>query len=171
MAASAAPPLVIHAFVPLMTYLSRFGLQRGGVRAGLRLGEREAADFFAARKGQQEFLFLFFGAEAMNRIAVKGILNRQDHAGGGATAGNFFDDDAVGDMTEARTALRFRECDTSQAQFGGFLERVARKAAGFVQLFGERLHFRFSKFADGFLEELLFFGEFEVHIFCSAPPF
>lgn len=34
-----------------------FGLEGGGVGAGLRLGEGVAADFFAAREGFEEFLF------------------------------------------------------------------------------------------------------------------
>ena len=36
--------------------LDGFGLECGSVGAGLRLGERVAADFFAAREGKKEFL-------------------------------------------------------------------------------------------------------------------
>ena len=61
--------------------LDGFGLQRGGVGAGLRFGERVAADFFAAREGDEEFLFLLDGAEAMNRVAVELILDGEDYAG------------------------------------------------------------------------------------------
>ena len=49
--------------------LHRLRLQRRGVRAGLRLGQRVATDFFTSREWMQKFLLLFFGAEAMNRIA------------------------------------------------------------------------------------------------------
>ena len=35
-----------------------FGLESGSVGAGLRFGERVAADFFAASEGLEEFLFL-----------------------------------------------------------------------------------------------------------------
>ena len=37
--------------------LDGFGLERGGVGAGLRLGERVAADFFAAREGDAGIFF------------------------------------------------------------------------------------------------------------------
>src|SRR6266404_6016706 len=48
-----------------------FRLQSGGVRAGLGLGQRVAADFFAARVGQQEFFLLLVGSVAVNWIAVE----------------------------------------------------------------------------------------------------
>ncbi len=82
-------------------------MESGGVGTGLRLGEGVAADFFAASEGFEEFLFLFGGAEAMDGIAVKRILDGEDYAGGGATAGDFFDDDGVGDVVEARAAFGF----------------------------------------------------------------
>ncbi len=67
--------------------LDGFGLQRGGVGAGLRLGEGVAADFFAARERDEKFFFLLGGAEAMDGIAVERILDREDDAGGGAGRG------------------------------------------------------------------------------------
>src|SRR2546429_7685757 len=57
-----------------VAFLYRPGLQRCGVRAGLRLGESITTDFFATRVRKQEFLLLFFGAVAVDRIAVKRIL-------------------------------------------------------------------------------------------------
>ena len=82
-----------------------FGLEGGGVGAGLRLGEGVAADFFAAGIRFEEFLFLFGGAVAIDGIAVERILYGEDDAGGGAAAGDFFDDDSVGDMVEASAAF------------------------------------------------------------------
>src|ERR1700675_3852965 len=68
---------------------SGFGLEGGGVGAGLRFGEGVAADFFAAGVRFEEFLFLLGGAVAMNGIGVERILDGEDHAGGGAAAGDF----------------------------------------------------------------------------------
>ncbi len=99
----------------------------------------------------------------MDRIAVKRILHGEDYASGGAAAGNFLDDDAVGDVIEAGATFGFRERNPGQPELGGFLERVAGKAPGFIELFRERLYLGFGEFADGLLKELLFFGEFEIH--------
>ena len=135
-----------------------FGLEGGGVGAGLRFGEGVAADFFAARERFEKFLFLFGRAIAMDGMAVERILYGEDYACGGATAGDFFDDDGVGDVIEAGAAFGFGESDAGEAEFGGFGEEGAREVAGFVEFFGERADFGFGEFADGFLEERLFFG-------------
>ncbi len=113
-------------------------MERGGVRACLRLGERVAADFFAARVRQKELLFLFVGAEAVDGIAVEGILHGENHAGGSAAAGNLFDHDGVGDVIEAGATLRFGKSNACEAEFGGFLESRAGKMARLIQFFGER---------------------------------
>ena len=83
--------------------------ERRRVRAGLRLGQRVASDFFAARERHEEFLFLLVRAEAMDRIAIQRILHGKNHAGGSADAGNFLDHDGVGDVVEPRAAFGFRE--------------------------------------------------------------
>src|SRR6266852_5934657 len=140
----------------------RFGLQGGGVRARLRLGQGVAADFFSTGKGQQKSLFLRLGAEAVDGIAEQRILHAEDHAGGSAAARNLFDNDGVGDMVEARAAFGFGKGDSGEAEFGGFAEEFAGEMAGFVIFLGEGANFRFGKFADGFLEKLLVFGEFEI---------
>src|SRR5580692_7433271 len=88
-----------------------FGLEGGSVGTGLRFGEGVAADFFAASVRLEEFLFLFRSAVAVDGIAVERILDGEDYAGGSATAGNFFDDDRVGDVIEACAAFGFGESD------------------------------------------------------------
>ena len=52
-----------------------FGLESGGVGAGLRFGEGVAADFFTAGAGLEKFLFLFGSAVAVDGIAVERILD------------------------------------------------------------------------------------------------
>ena len=106
---------------------------------------------------------MLVGAEAVDGIAVERILDGKNHAGGGADARDFFDDDGVADVVHARAAFVFGDGDAGEAEFGGFLEQGAGEVAGFVDFFGERLYFGFGEFADAFLQELLFFGEFEVH--------
>ena len=99
----------------------------------------------------------------MDGIAVERILDGEDDAGGGAAAGDFFDHDGVGDVVEAGSAFGFGEGDAGEAEFGSFGEEGAREVAGFVEFLGERADFGFGEFADGFLEERLFFGEIEIH--------
>src|SRR5580704_18030844 len=99
----------------------------------------------------------------MDGIAVEGILDGEDDAGGGAGAGDFFDDDGVGDVIEAGAAFGFGDGDSGEAEFGGFMETFAREFSGLVVFAGERLYLRFREFANGFLEELLVFGQSEIH--------
>ena len=152
-----------------VAFLYRPGLQRCGVRAGLRLGESITTDFFATRVRKQEFLLLFFGAVAVDRIAVKRILDGKDYAGGGATARNLFDDDGVGDIIEARAALLFGKRHAGKAQLGRFLEQSARKAPRLVVLLCQRAHLRFGKLAHAFLHQFLFFRQFEVQLRALLP--
>jgi len=138
------------------------GCERRCVRARLRLGQRVAANFFTARERREKFLFLLLGAETMNRIAIQRILHRENHAGGSADAGNFFNDDGVRDVVEARTAFGFRQCDGGQAQFGGLAECFAGEMTGLVDLARQRLDFVFGEFPHGALQQLLFFIQLEV---------
>ena len=121
--------------------LDGFGLECGGVGAGLWFGEGVAADFFAARERDEELLFLFDGAEAVNGIAVERILDGEDDSRGSAGAGDFFDDDGVGDVIEAGAAFGFGDGDTGEAEFGGFAEKFAGEFSGLVVFAGERFYF------------------------------
>src|SRR5271168_1371246 len=114
-----------------------FGLEGGGVGAGLRFREGVAADFFAAGVWLEEFLFLVGGAVAVDGIAVEGILDGEDYAGRGAAAGDFFDDDGVGDVVEVGTAFGFGDGDAGEAELGSFSEGGVGEVAGFVEFFGE----------------------------------
>ena len=129
----------------------------------MRFGESIAADFFAASVRFEEFLFLLGRAVAMDGIAVERILYGKDYASRGAAAGDFFDDDRVGDVIEAGAAFGVGDSDAGEAEFGGFLESGTREVTGFIEFFRERADFGFGEFADGFLEESLFFREIEIH--------
>src|SRR5579871_3314873 len=100
----------------------------------------------------------------MNRIAIERILDGENDPGGGAAAGDFFDDDGVRDVVEACAALGFGKRDTGEAEFGGFCKEFARKMTGFIIFAGAGFYFRVGKFANGFLEEELVVGESEVQM-------
>ncbi len=140
-----------------------FGLQRGSVGASLRLSKGIAADFFSARVGEQEFLLLFDRPKPMNRIAVKRILYGENHAGGSAAARNFLDDDRISDVIETGAAFGFGERYAGEAEFRRFAKELAWEFSSLIVFARERLHLRFRKLANALLQQLLLFGEAEVH--------
>src|SRR5712675_3686292 len=66
-------------------------------------------------------------------------------------------------MIESRRAFGLRQRDPGETKLSRLFERVARKAPRLIKLLGKRLHFRVGKFANRLLQQLLFFGEFQVH--------
>ncbi len=84
----------------------------------------------------------------MDGIAVERILDREDDPGGGAGAGDFFDDDGVRDVIEAGAAFGFGDGDSGEAEFGGFAEKFAGEFAGLVVFAGEGFYFGLREFAD-----------------------
>src|SRR5580693_1456143 len=99
----------------------------------------------------------------MNRVAVERILDGEDDAGGSAGAGDFFDDDGVGDVIEAGAAFGFGDGDSGETEFGSFAKKFAREFSGLVVFAGEWFYFGLRKFTNGFLEEMLVFSQREIH--------
>src|SRR5262249_38794796 len=116
----------------LVAALHSLGLQRRSVGTGLRLGKRKTADFFSARERNEKPFLFFVGAVAVKGIAVKRVLSRENDGSGSTASRNFFDDDRVGNVIEAGAAFGFGERHAGEAELGGFGEKIARKAAGFV---------------------------------------
>ena len=145
-----------------VAFQDSFRFERGSIRAGLRFGERVAADFFATGEGNKKFFLLLFRAEAIDGVAKKRILDGESDASGSADAGNFLDDDGVADVVHAGAAIIFGQGDSGQTELGGLTESIAREAAGFVNFLGERFDLRFGEIADAFLQELLLFSEREI---------
>ena len=106
---------------------------------------------------------MFFGAVAVDRIAIERILHGENNASGSAATGNFFDDDGVGDVVETGPAFVLWERNAGEAEFSGFGKEVAWKMAGFVEFTSARFDFGFGKFAHRFLQQELFFGELQIH--------
>ena len=66
-------------------------------------------------------------------------------------------------MIESRPTFGLRQRDPGQAKLSRLFERVARKAPRLIKFLGKRPHFRLGKFANRLLQQLLFFGEFQVY--------
>jgi hypothetical protein len=128
----------------------------------LRLGQRVASDFFAAREGQEEFFLLFFRAKTMDRIAIQRILHGKNHAGGSANTGNFFNDDGIRYVVESRAAFGFRQGHRGQSQLRRLAKCFAREMSGLINLARQRLDFVFGELPHRALQQCLFFGESEV---------
>ena len=76
---------------------------------------------------------------------------------------DFLDDEGVSNVVEAGSALGFWKRHAGQTQFRRLAEKFARITSGFVQLFRERPHFAFREFPHTLSQQLLFFGELQVH--------
>ncbi len=146
-----------------------FGRERRRVRARLRLGQRVAADFFAAREGHQKFFLLFFRAEAMDRIAVQRILHGEDHAGGSAHAGNFFDDDGIGDVVEPRAAFDSGSA-TAVRPSSAALRNVSRGKCPVSSISARAASLRFRRTPAPCAAAMLFFGESRIQRLRSNVP-
>src|SRR5262249_45473735 len=60
--------------------------------------------------------------------------------------------------------LGLGEGNAGQAELGGFGEEIAGEVAGLVEFTGARFDFSFGEFANGFLQQRLFFGQGQVHV-------
>src|SRR5208282_4339733 len=136
--------------------------------AGLRLGKRITADFFAARKRHEKLLFLLLRAEMVERAAVEGVLNGEDDARRCANPGDLLHHDGIADVIHPGAAIALGDRDACQPQLGGFSQSLAGKAACLVQFLGKGFHLGLGELAHAALQQLLLFCQLEVHRY--APP-
>jgi len=139
-----------------------FGREGSSVGARLRLGKGEASDFLATSEWRQKLFLLVIRTEFVDGSAIQGIVGGQNHASGCAGAGNLFNHDGVTDVIHARAAFSFGNGHAGESEFSRFLEKLAGEFAFFVVFTREGLYFRFGEVAHTFLQELLFFDQFEV---------
>src|SRR5690606_34994799 len=89
-----------------------------GASVGLRHGQ--GADVFAANKFGQVFLFLFFGAVAMNLVHTQVGVGAVGQANRGGGAADFFHGDDVCQVAHVGAAVFFTHGDTQQAHVAHF---------------------------------------------------
>ena len=144
---------------PVVAVAARAGLQRAGVGAGLRLGQREAADHLAARQGPEIALLLRLRAEAQDRQAGDGIVDAHD-GGARAVAGrDLLQRQRIGDLSDIRAAEFLRYQHAEEAEFAHFLQRIERNVALLAPLRREGRKFFAREAAGGVADEGLFFGQ------------
>ena len=129
-ATSATLPSEIHIFWPVIrqppSIFSRPGAQRGGVGAGVGLGQPEAAERLAGAQPRQPALLLLVGSPALDRAADQRGLDRDDGAHRRVAAPDLLDDQPVGDVVEARA----RRTPRRPARPGSPSRRAAGRARG-----------------------------------------
>ena len=151
---------------PVVAVAGGGGLGAARIGAGGGLGQAEAAEFLARGQGHEEFLLLFLGAEHVDRVGAEGQVGRQGDAGGAADAGQFLDRDGVADVVGAAAAVLFGEDDPGQAEFA---QPVVHQ--GPVETFflvadaGRRRDLGLGETPDHVTDQLLLFGQFEIHVF------
>ena len=141
----------------------RAGLNSGGVRAGLRLGEAEGAENFAGRQAAQIFFLLRVVAKSEQRHLHRGIGDAERSGHGGIDARDFFEHQHVGDGVEAGAAPFFGHEHAAAAEFGelfGFQRwRIDLRDLAVAP----RAHFVLHELADGVANQFLVVVERKIH--------
>ena len=130
---------------------------------GFRFGQRPAADPFAGGELRNVLAPLLVAAGDINVIGAERIVRGDDQADGGIDARQFFDDDGVLDVAEARAAQFLGEDGAQEAQLAGFFDDVERKDLLFVPLEDVRADFLLGKFADALAKLDLLRREVKFH--------
>ena len=135
----------------------------GGVRAGVGLGEAEAAQPLARAQLGQVALLLLLGAPLEDRRADERGLHRDHRAHGRAAAPDLLADDRVGQVVQARAAVLARHDRAQVALVGDLAHEVEVEVvvARVLPRPGDDL--LVGELARGLLDERLLVGEVEVH--------
>ena len=139
------------------------GLLVARVRAGVRLGQGEAAELLAAGEGRQEALLLVLVAELLDRVADERVVDREDDAHVGADPRDLLDHDRVRHHVHPGAAVLGRHGHAGEAELARRAEEVLRELARLVDDGGPRPHDLFGEGADRVPEELLLLGELQIH--------
>ena len=127
---------------------ARAGLERRGVRSGLRFGQGEAADPLARRHLRQEALFLRLGAKAQDRRAADRAVDREDCRAGPVARRHFLKRQRIGHRAQIRAAIALGHQHPQKAQLAHLAQfrtregvvTVALGRAGRQPLGGEGAH-------------------------------
>ena len=104
------------------------GLQRGGVGAGLGLGQGEAADPFAAGEPGQEALLLFRRPEFHDGAAGDRIMHADDGRAGAVARRDFLQHAGIGDRANVEAAKFLRRGHAQKTKFAHRLEFIGGEA-------------------------------------------
>ena len=132
-------------------------------RAGFGLGQRPAADPFAGRQLGDVAAALLVAAHLVNVIGAERGVRGDDDAHRAIHAREFFDDDGVLDVAQARAAQFFGEDRAQVAELAQLFDHLQREDLRLVPLHHVGRDLRFGEFADGFAKLDLFRRVLEIH--------
>lgn len=143
-----------------------FGAQFHGdnVGAGVGLRHGQGADVLAAHQFWQVFLFLFFGAVAVNLVHTQVGVGTVGEANGGGSTADFFHGDHVGEVAHVGAAVLFFHGDTQQAHVAHFPPQVHGEFVVTIDFLGARRDFCSGKAVDLLAEHIEGFAEAEVEL-------
>ena len=113
--------------------LARAGAHRAGIRAGIRLGQPEAAENLALRHLRQILLLLLLAAEGVDGIHAQRRLHADERAHAAVAALQFLRHQAVLHRRHARAAVAL-EAGAVEAQLAHGLDQLLGEAAVAVAL-------------------------------------
>ncbi len=105
------------------------GAQVGGVRSGLRFGQRERADPLAARHRAQPLVFLRIATPGHQNGAHRAVVHAHDGAGGAVGRGDLLNGQRERQVVEPGAVPFGGHGDAQATQRRQALQRLARKAA------------------------------------------
>src|SRR5438270_12248775 len=96
----------------------------GGIRSGLRLGQRKGGQRLPGGERRQPTTLLLLAPEVQDRLGPNRAMDVENSGGAGREAGDLLDEDRKGDVVQAGAAIRFGNQHSHQAQLGGFVNEM-----------------------------------------------
>ncbi len=138
-----------------------------GVRAGVRLGEAEAAEVLARAELRQPALLLLLGAPVLDRAADERGLHGDDRARRRVAAADLLDDQAVAEVVEAAAAVLLGDRRAQVAHLAEHRRELAVELLVAVVLARALDDLPVDEVARRLRDQLLLVGQVQVH---RAPP-
>ena len=157
------PALLAVDHIAAVVLFDRLAAHRGGVGAGLRLGQRERADLAAFGDGAHVQLFLRLGAEFEDAVAEQRIVHRHDRRVRAIGLGDLDHRQHVADRVHARAAVFGRHLDAHQPVLAERADVLERKLTGTVVVLGAGRDLFLRDAARHVLNHQLLFCEAEIH--------
>ena len=123
-------------------------LRAAGVRAGFGFGQPEAGERLAAGQHRQPLLFLFLGAEPVDRHRAEGDPCLQGDRHRLVHRAELFQRQGEREIVAAHAAVLLRERQAEQAHLAHLCHHFVREAVLLVVLGGDRGHHLAGKVAD-----------------------
>jgi hypothetical protein len=145
-------------FEPLITHSPSDSV---GSRAGL--GEPEGGELLPGSEVGKPFPLLLLGAEEVDRHRPEGRVRRDRDRDGRVDSRQLLDRDRVRDRVAAAAAVLLRNRHPHKTEPRELGDEVVREAVLAIELLGDRRDLLLREVPDRAADELLLFGQVEVH--------